>query len=220
MKLDVKDSKLAIAIPSASAKVSIHLMTSMVDALLELDRLGVTYEFLLEKHNSLIQFARESLALGFLETDCTHILWLDDDIVPDPSHIVRLLYLAQHYPMVGGAYVTKNFSNPKFVIKNMEVGELGLYKADGMGLGFVCMQRQVIEDVAKDTSDDMFRVYKETLEDGSKNKVGEDMHFFRMAKKQGYTLYVDPTIDLGHEGSFTYKASLRETLRHGGSKRS
>jgi len=219
MKLDVKDSKLAIAIPTASGKVPLDLMTAVVNALVELDRLGVTYEFLKEQGNSLIQFARESLAFSFLETECTHVLWIDDDIVPDPSHIVRLLYLAQHYPMVGAAYVTKNFDNPKFIVKNIEPGELGLYKADGMGLGFVCMQRQVIEDIAKDTSDDMFRVYKETLEDGSKNKVGEDMHFFRMAKKQGYQLYVDPTIQLGHDGHFRYKASLREAIKRG-SKRS
>ena len=215
MKLDVKDSKLAIAIPSASGKIPLDVLPAMVNALVELDRLGVTYEFLNEKHNSLIQFAREALAFAFLETDCTHILWLDDDIKPEASHIVRLLYLASQYPMIGAAYVTKNFDNPKFIVKDIEKAELGLYTAKGMGLGFVCMQRQVIEDVAKDTSDDMFRVYKEVLEDGTKNKVGEDMHFFRMAKKQGYTLYVDPTITLGHEGSFTYKANLREAIANG-----
>jgi len=213
MKLDVKDMKVAFAIPSTSGQVPLDTMMALCNAIVELDRLGVTYEFLNEKHNSLIQFARESLALSFLETDCTHIFWLDDDVIPEPNHIVRLIYLASHYPMVGAAYVTKNFENPKFIVKNVEVAELGLYKADGMGMGFVCMQREVIETVSKDESDDMFRVYKERLEDGTKNPVGEDMHFFRMAKKHGYTLYVDPVPMLGHKGSFVYKASLFETLR-------
>lgn len=204
-----------LAIPAGDGNIPVRSAYALTNAILRLHQMGLTWELHMHEFNSLVTGARNGLAKEFLNTDCTHVLWIDSDIIFKAEDFVKLFMWAQHYPMIAAPYITKNKDNPRFVIKNMSLrpNEHGLLAADGIGFGFTCIQRKVFEDIASDPSMDMFATYVERLEDGSTNEVGEDMHFFRMAKNKGYNLFIDPSIRLIHRGIYDYEGDLMEAVR-------
>ena len=96
---------------------------------------------------------------------------------------------------------------------------MGLVKCKGLGMGFVCMSREVVEAVCKDKP-----TYKKTKESSSvleifRNGVvdgeywGEDMNFLYDLYALGYITYVDSDIHLQHVGTKYYDAKF--TIKQG-----
>lgn len=204
-----------LALPSGDGTIPARTAFALMTAFKQLSEGGIDYELHLHEFNSLVTGARDELAFEFCKTDCTHIAWLDSDIIPKAADFVRLFLLSHIYPIVAATYPTKNPKNPKFIVKNpsTKYNEHRLLECEGLGFGFVFMQRQVMLDVCADPDREPFETYVEkiTQDDGSvvKNRVGEDMHFFRMARQKGYKVMLDPSVNLIHRGTCDFEADIQ-----------
>ena len=95
-----------------------------------------------------------------------------------------------------------------------EFDELGLLKAKGLGLGFTCIKRSVVEKLiaTKETyietngTNLMYDVFRNGVVD--KEYWGEDINFFYDLIDLGYITYVDIDIHLKHVGRKDYDARL------------
>lgn len=189
-------------------------------AMLEANRMP--YETHLQVGSSLVEVARTKLAHNFLASDKNRIFWLDSDIKWEPEAFARILALSVKHDVVGAVYPFKeeplrfgfDFASPKF-----EADEFGCFSVNGLGLGFVCMRREVIEKLSErapklkflDIPEPIPHVFRCDQHNGFFR--GEDIAFFADIRELGFDIKIDPTITLGHVGSKTYAAKMMDYLR-------
>ncbi len=97
--------------------------------------------------------------------------------------------------------------------------ETGCLDIWAMGLGFTCINRKVMEELAeqshKFTSKNgelVSMIFKTGLDEEGVYR-SEDMHFFKACRKLGYSVKADPTIELGHIGGREYRGRLLDALQ-------
>ncbi len=133
-----------------------------------------------------------------LLNDCSHILFLDDDMAFKPGLLKQLL--AHDKDMVSGLYLMRNY--PHFPVMFDEVYEdgrckysfldetkNGLTEVVNCGLGAVLIKIDVFKKMPKPWI---------TLGELDKDNWCDDIAFFNRARKMGYQLYVDLNCPVGH----------------------
>jgi len=150
---------ILICIPSFDTKIHLETISSIIsirDILLQ-NGIGISIMWL---RDSLITRARNKLVAQFLETNHTHLFFVDADISFTPDDFIRVLNLDK--PVVTAPYPIKrddkieegdfslgwcvNFPVGKYNFKDHENG----YKlCDYAGTGFMCIQRNVFEIIIK-----------------------------------------------------------------------
>lgn len=177
-------------------------------------------------HKSGTIFAARSRAVHrFLQTTANRLLWWDSDIVPHPKDLLQLLAWSTRYPVICAAYTGK--SDDPFFLINATPGEVkaddwGNINMNGIGLGFSCMHREVLEELyvkapmkkygpKQEPIRGVFR-FDEVARDGYDEFEGEDMAFFDDVRALGYTVMVDPRMEIGHVGEKTYKGRLLDHI--------
>lgn len=200
---------------------------------------GVKIEFIGVTERTLIDTARNLLSREFLKTTSEWAFWLDADMVIPKDTIVRLLKVAKEKEakMVTGIYYQRGGKHwPVCWVRDPElqsgnkVGHvnvdeynsneyLGIYAVPGpeakepfeantAGFGCCIIHRNVLEA----TNDPWFLFLP--------GKCSEDFYFFVNAKKKGFKLWADPSLDLKHMGSPVFYGkedcykNLRETQVH------
>ena len=99
-----------------------------------------------------VERARNILTANFLESDCTHILFVDSDVGFSPEDVARIG--SHDEPVVGGIYPLKNM-NPEVQWCGNGLPSSGAPDArpDGLmpvkyiGTGFLCIARSVFEKI-------------------------------------------------------------------------
>ena len=175
---------------------------------------------LLRAGGSAIDQVRTSMACLALEnSDADVFLWIDSDIVFDPSDAASIVEQARDLKLVCGAYSEKkpggamcfqaSDATPKTLHFSKELGStVGIY---GAGFGFVATHRCVFERLRE-------ILPAATLGCGGQNTApyfmplirnggyaGEDFSFFIRARDAGFPLYLDTRVRLGHKGAYTYR---------------
>ena len=215
-------------LPSLTAK-------ALMDTCNLLLRHGIEVEVHQQFGSSLVQSARNKCAHLFLESDFKRLFWIDSDMYWEPESFMRLLALSTEYEVIGASYPMK-LDPIKFVITGPKPGDVveanrfGCIQVDGMGIGFTCVQRKVIEeladlapttllpDVKASKVAEIFRcesiVSELSKERGADGEFrGEDMTFFAdVREKLGYKVWLDPSIKLGHIGHKMFEGSFSEIL--------
>jgi hypothetical protein len=96
--------------------------------------------------DSLVSRARNSLTKRFLESDCTHLLFIDSDLIFSGEHIERLL--SHQKPVVAGFYPKKKEGSLEWVCNRSlapsEIDANGLQEVRYMGTGFMMVEREAI----------------------------------------------------------------------------
>lgn len=176
--------------------------------------------------SSLVQVARDVILDNFLAGKENYLFWIDSDIVWQSEDFFRVLRLAKELGVVCGAYPLKR-DPPECVINFGESPDShGCVAVDGLGLGFACVRRDIVEAFAATKEKmyhagngrmilDAFRVDKTIHTDGVAHARGEDGAFFADLKALGHQAWLDPSIHLGHVGSKEYRVPLEaapETL--------
>lgn len=180
--------------------------------------------------DSLVGRARNRLTREFLSTDCTHLLWIDTDLVFSLDHIERIVSHGE--AIVGGLYCKKQEGEPQLVLNRFDtidplVGD-ALQSVKYIGTGFMCIAREVFDKMAAtwpedsykaDESDlpehDYWRVGVYQFADGSKRYLSEDWWFCQRALELGYKIYADMKILLGHVGHATFPLRTQEAALFG-----
>jgi|SRR5579859_3459114 len=123
--------------------------------------------------------------------ECTHLLFIDDDLIVPPNGLMRLL--GHDVPIVGGLYYARTEPHLpvcyRHVVDNnwVPITEFcaGLQEVDAMGAGFMLIKREVFERMSRPWFD-------------FSDRMGEDMWFCEQARNLGYQILLDADIKCKH----------------------
>lgn len=140
----------------------------------------------------------------FLQGDDTHILFLDDDVVPPPDALEKLLdadkdIITGLYPSVWYDNDKKQMSQRNNVFSEVRKdGELveakgkGVQKVHSAGAGCLLIKRHVIEQVIDAP------VFKFEYNNVGMMIKGEDVYFFEKAKASGLEVFAHFDVQCNH----------------------
>lgn len=219
--------KIFIAIPTQTDAVKLDTMMSIIDAALECGALGWQCVIRGAAGVTPISSARNYLLAHFLASDCTDLVWLDDDVAAEQGALVRLI--DQPVDFVLGIY--RHRRDPEsYPVAYAPEHELlvadpatGLLEIAGAGFGFARMTRTVVERMVSAfehlaypegaaPNGKAWGVFQlDTVEDGI--RWSEDMLFCRRWRKLGGKVWCDPEINLMHIGNKGFVGRFGDYLR-------
>lgn len=206
--------KYLIAIPCQDT-----IPTPTVASLVSLFSVGASkFSFL---SNALVYDARNMLAREAIETGADRILFIDSDIVFEPTLMERLAAdLDDGMDLVSGLYVKRRLPTIPVLYKTAEVVEVDgcqkgrtqsytdypkdqVFEVAACGFGAVMMNVEMLRAVCE--------TYQAPFAP-MPGVFGEDISFCYRARQLGYKLYCDSRIKLGHVGTtvFTEKHYLMQ----------
>lgn len=178
-----------------------------------LDQVGLEHDWSNGRNESLITRARNEMAKAFLDSEHSHLFWIDADIEFTPDDVAKVWNLNAD---IGVAfYSMKRPDKPLSAWKDgalvsIEDCPKEPFEVDFSGTGFMCIKREVLEKLAE-TSESytgplgktpalfMTPVHNDGFE-------SEDYNFCRRAREAGFKIIGDPSIRLGHWGQARYGA--------------
>lgn len=203
--------------PRADAFSSVLLQTCMA-----LGSEGVLFNYGPRAGNCYVEQVRSYIADDFLRLSGTHLFMIDADMTWRPEDFVRVLRLATERDCVAGAYRVKNEREAYFA--KFQPGVVpdadGCIPGTGLGLGFCCVQRRVIEAMAaraerlraNDRPGGYARVFRCDVFDGQYR--GEDINFFEDLIAAGFQSWIDVNCVLDHWGVTNFSGSFKGIVEH------
>lgn len=198
--------KINLCLPTGD-DVKSDFMMSVTRMLMRCTTAGMSIEFTNIKTSNVAQ-SREQTAMLALKSDCSHLLWIDSDMVFPAWTLERLL--SHKVDIVAGNYAMRGFlePTPTAVTDIQPDGRCRrafaahgdqLIEVEGVGFGMVLMTRQVLERMPQPWFPIQWNAE-------GKFHDGEDVGFCANARKAGYKVLVDPLVSrhLGHIGSYLY----------------
>jgi hypothetical protein len=197
--------------------VPVPTVLSLLSTVSFLRRKNLSYGVAMPFGESVVSSARNRTATIFLGSDCTHLFTIDADMTWEAEDFYKVLMLGCKYPVVGATYTTK--TEPSVFMVDPETEEPddeGCILASGLGLGFTCVQRQVIERLAESStvgellSDNMQKI--KVHEIYRNDNKGEDKVFFRDVIDMGYEVRVCVGVSPGHIGTKIFRGNFAKAL--------
>jgi hypothetical protein len=214
--------RIFIALPSGRGAPDIDCVASLNGTLQDLREHGIEYTFNSIHGNCYIALVRSLLTHQFMQSECTHLFFWDDDVAAPPGALRRLLnydrdIIVAAYPKKVPAGSPPEKAWPISLTDGIP-DEQGLLESDMVATGFLLIKRNVIEAMYEKYADRVFH-HKDgpgydvidlfptgILEGFPKNAIGKDMwwgedySFSVLAKRLGFRIWMDPKIQLLHAG--------------------
>ena len=187
--------KLMIALPTHDF-VHIDFVKCLTALERKLERDRVEYEECIIS-GTLIYMARDKLACKAINDGFSHVLWLDSDMIFQPTIFEDLLEADKAF--VTGIYHARRPGYSSCIFKqcyNLNKIERfteyprDLFEIGGCGFGCVLIATQVHREVQEH--------FKESFT--PKSNVGEDIAFCNRVHELGIKMYCEPTVRCGHIG--------------------
>lgn len=201
-----------------------------------LPRHGVGMHFQFVVGSSNVAKARNELVAHFLASECTDLLFIDDDMEWNPGDILRLL--ASDKPVIGGVgrmRVQKPNTDPEVwccrflpdAREGLHQDDMGAVEVLGFGTAFMLINRSVFEAMiaahpewkragAKDWPDEIrahyYEFFRHNREGDGGAEMSEDYVFCSRWRDMGGSIWIDPSIVLGHVGTWNYRGCIDEIL--------
>ena len=183
----MNDKKLAIGIPLSWN----YVPSDFFDSCLLMNKHGAE---VIRCNSGPIAAMRNTIVLRALEIDCTHLIFLDADMVYPQDTITRLL---AHDKDIVGALTFKrwpNFEPLCFIGEPYKMTQLdpipdGLVKVTATGTGCLMINLDVFHKIE-------YPWFHDDHHDGK--PVGEDINFCFKAYEKGIGVYVDTTVMTEH----------------------
>lgn len=142
---------------------------------------------------------REVIAELAQQMNCTHLLFIDSDMVFPVDAIPRLL---EHDKDVIGVHYNMRMLPLRSTVKTRkgETVQDTLSTCDGVATGFMLIKMEVFKKLAKP----WFHVGVDESDPTGKTLEGHDYRFCRLAREAGYSVWYDPTIVIKHIGDYLY----------------
>lgn len=205
LPLQGEDMDLFIATPTVGGPLTdftVSLGNSLLPMVLESNVESIAFEM---KPGCHLPGQRDWLVDRFLQTRCTHLLFIDGDVRWTVEGALRLLR-HQDLPIVGAQYPKKEFPITGTAFK--KEGEdfapaqprKGLEEVNHVPLGFCLIRRDVLYRMEKPRF--MFTY--------DRGHVTEEPYFFDKARALGYNVMLDhdASWELDHVGPFRYNFLL------------
>lgn len=202
-----------VATPAYDGKVDSDYSQSLAEAAYCSPLYGVNFTAGVMGNGAFIEMARNVYVKMFLEDnpDCTHLFFIDADLRFHPNAFIGLL--KSGLPICAGMYRRRQPDEdyPVQITNHPEVG--GLWVEDGwimcnrVPTGFLCISRQVLEEMAEDAEKISVIEHKdvpwifETKITDDKKFMGEDFAFCdKYVEKYQQPIPVWPGFEFKHGG--------------------
>ena len=181
-KAEYKYRHVYVATPAYDGKVHSEYALSLAQAcqLATINGINVTASIL--GNGAFIDLARCKFVQLFLEEnpDCTHLFFIDGDLEFDPQAFVSLIQSGK--PVCAGAY-RKRQENEEYPVRWKAHENGGLWVEDGwvmcdrVATGFLCIERAVLERMAKERPIIKGQVEQPDMAQLFYTYINEDGHF-------------------------------------------
>ncbi len=221
MEFDMKNVSVMLAMP-VNRDLPWQTARALVETVTALCQHGIPFEVQMVVGSSIIEVARSKVADVYLKGKMSRLMMLDSDQTWEAKDVLRMLALSTKMPVVVGAYPAKK--DPPTFLLSPEEGEVlsnewGCLPIKGIGLGFTIVRREVMEDLAAlapkvtfpESPEPVAHIFRCDIVDGVFR--GEDMAFFADIRALGHTVYMDPTITLGHVGAKEYRGAIMNAIQ-------
>jgi Glycosyl transferase family 2 len=144
-----------------------------------------------------IELSRELAAEKALEMNAKYLWFVDDDTVPPPNTMKKLIYVLDNFPEVavcGGVYVTREADTPQpLVFRGMGRGSYwhwkvgDIFEVTGMGAGCMMIKTEVFKKLPKP-----WFTFEESVSDDpmiASHSISEDIHFCNLVQQAGYKIF-------------------------------
>lgn len=220
-----------IVTPVARAPAAQYTL-SIIRTMVELREMGIRARLQWVRGNSNLPRARNELVAEFLASDCTDLLWIDDDMGWKPNDVVRLL--ASDKDFIGGVGRKKTDTADTRLdtwcatfLPEVVQDEMGAVQVKGIGTGFAKVSRRVFEAVQaahpewrREALDSMppevgaqFYSFYRFVDEPGRPMMSEDLAFCETWRSLGGTVWADPTIELVHVGEREFTGSFSILLQ-------
>lgn len=150
----------------------------------------------------LVHQNRENIGKEFLSSNSTHLLFIDTDILFNPS-IIQIL-LDRDKDIIGANYYIRDLPRKSTVKIHDENGNIlkidqkdGTFECFAVGTGFMLIKRKVFETLPHPW-------FSFEQDDKGNTTCGEDIYFCKQARKHGFRVFCDPNLNVKHLGDFAY----------------
>lgn len=227
-----KQIKLFIATPAFGHQVTTNYANSLLKFVsTSHPRLAVSSAIHMQSGMALVTQARNNCVAYFLNSDCTHFLFIDADIGFEPEAIYRLI--ERDVPLCLTPYPVKGYGKDhqlQFIVHfpdkdNVRIDKDGFTEITAGPTGFMMIKREVFEKLAEkyperktvnkqlvgnkvETMEKGWYTFFETAQDPENGYLGEDIAFCRLWTNIGGKIYADTQTPLTHFGSHAFHGSL------------
>lgn len=160
----------------------------------------------IQSGHGVLSHARNNIISEALKLDCSHVLFVDSDMVPkvdslmgllsEDLDIVSALYFMRHpphMPVMTRVLPQRTLKDKVEVPSSAYITEFqpnSILKVAGIGMGFSLIKRHVFERIKEKNNDEKWFSFE--------NNEGEDFWFCRRAAEVGISCHVSTACEVGH----------------------
>lgn len=170
--------------------------------------------------------SRNQLSADFIASDCTHLLFIDCDLIFSAEQVARIV--SHDLPLVGGLYPKKQEGPVEWVLNTLghsAPDQRGLQAVRYIGTGFLCIQRLVFERMLlkygpeiqfeadygkRRTEHDFWPMGVYEYPDGHRRYLSEDWYFCQRWNDLGGTVLADTRVIVKHLGPAVFPLASQE----------
>lgn len=220
--LGIQMRSVLILTPAYGGTITAGFHRSIMCSTIELLTEGIGVESLILENQSLLPLARNTLLNDAYKQKPDDIVWIDADMTWDVDVLRRLL---KHDVDVVGAACRKKL--PDSVQFNFQLNkgdpvtpnEKGLIEARRLGTGFFRMSRKAYTALWE--ADKKYEIHgvigSNVFETGlwqGKELLSEDFIMCEKLINHGFKIHIDPSLTVGHIGTFNYWADPKDFFTH------
>ena len=218
-------TQVHICIPCYGGMLTEAVFSSMLNFQLLAASYNLKYDVSTMVNESLVTRARNSLVgLMMANQQSTHLLFIDADIRFKPADIVKLLL--RDKDIIGGPVPVKA-EPPRYALSQLPkpLIEGDLMELRYLGTAFLMIKREVLEKLFEAYPDEKYRdglglgkevepylynIFASYVDQEQQNLLSEDWAFCQRARKLGYKIWCDRSIELHHNGYHTFQGDTRK----------
>jgi glycosyltransferase involved in cell wall biosynthesis len=219
----MKPRKVLVGTPCYDGRADVWYVNSLFQTARMAQQLNVEIVPIWLSYDALVQRARNDCIALALEMNCDDIIFIDSDLEWQPEWFYQLL----DYPVdvVGGTYRKKTDENEAYVAKFDNLATIqpdpvtGLMEVQGLGTGFLRISRSAMQWLwdnsepynEKEEGKHRRWIFEVIVENGS--LISEDILLCRKLRENGYKIWLDPVMTLGHVGTKKFQGNFQHWLK-------
>lgn len=203
----MEDARIFVAVPYYGT-IWPRFTNNLIALIVHLCNVGIDKHFYDSCDGISLHRAQNGLVCRFLRSPCTHIFFLEQDMIIEPELPLRL---AEHdLDIVGAGYTHKHVAPQPhlyqykrkdefgYIYDKIEEFEDGLVEVDATGSGALLVKREVFESLIPNWLEIDEKSFEGPEWFSYRERGTTDFFFCRKAKEAGYKIYVDTTLHAIH----------------------
>lgn len=223
---DFRGVKLCIVIPNGSGSYRHEFASSVQNTISYIKQFGGEASVIALPGCSDIALARNRLMARYLDTDCTHALWIDDDMNFEVGIVGELIRADKDFCAVAGRlkrdelmFAARCQDDHGRDLPIRVDAASGFLEVTAVGFAFVLLKREACVRICQVNADLTYATATGETEVGvflpmiiNRRWCSEDFAFCQRWKSLGGKIFVGAHLPIGHIGTRNYSGSWAEGL--------